>query len=54
VRKFSVDQAPQMLGDRRVVESLDDFIQEAGDDETLRGLWRDPARTQINISSSLI
>ena len=38
MRKFSVDQLIQMSRNRRLIEALDDFVQETGDDETL-GNW---------------
>jgi hypothetical protein len=33
--EFAFDEIVQMRGDRRLIESLDDFVQETGDDETL-------------------
>src|SRR5205085_9973699 len=46
-RKFSVNQALQIFTDRGLIEALDHFIQEAGDDELLRRLCRNATRTKI-------
>ncbi len=47
VRKFSVDQTPQMLGDSRLIEALDDFIQKARDDEALGNRDGNSTRAEI-------
>jgi len=47
MRKFSVDQPIQMRRDRRLIEALDDFVQEAGDDEALSDFCRDTTRMEI-------
>ena len=36
-----------MIGYRWMIETLDDFVQEAGDEETLRYVCGNPARAQI-------
>ena len=37
----------QMCSDRRLIEALDDFVQETGDDEVLGHLYRDTAGAEI-------
>src|SRR5947208_1196248 len=45
--EFSVDQLSQIVPDRRLIEALDDFVQEAGDDEALGDGNGNPAGAKI-------
>ena len=37
----------QMIADRRVIEALDDFVEESGDEEALGYVCRNAAAAQI-------
>src|SRR6185369_10968943 len=45
--EFLFDQPMQMCRDRRVIEALDDFVQEAGDEKALRHFCGNAAATQV-------
>src|SRR5205085_2856380 len=45
--KLLFNQPMQMCSDRRLIEALDDFVQETGDDEVLGHLYRDTAGAEI-------
>src|SRR4029453_19677550 len=46
-REFRLDQPAQMIGYRRVIEPLNDFVQKTGADETLGDWNRDSARARV-------
>ena len=45
--EFLFDAPVQIISYCWMIETLDDFVQEAGDKETLRDLCGNPARAQI-------
>jgi len=45
--EFLFDEAVQMITNHRVIEALDHFVEESGDDEALRDLYGNAARAQI-------
>src|SRR5437762_13905973 len=45
--EFFFDQSLQMLGDRRVIETLDDLVEKAGDYEPLSNFCGDTAGVQV-------
>ena len=47
MRKLSVDQLIQIIGDCGLIEAPDDFVEEAGDDEALGDFCRDATRMQV-------
>ena len=42
--KFLFEQSIQVLGDRRMIEALDHFVQKTGDEEALGDFRWNPAR----------
>src|SRR6266576_2759802 len=46
-RKFSINQTSQMLGNRRLIQPLNHFVEEAGNDEALGDFYRNAAGTEI-------
>src|SRR5207244_5754041 len=47
MRKLSVDQLMQIIGDCGLIEAVDDLVQEAGDDEALGDFCRDATRMEV-------
>src|SRR2546425_2369409 len=47
MRKLSVDQPIQIIGDCGLIEAVDDFVQKTGDDETLGDFCRDATGMEI-------
>ena len=45
--EFLFNQPMQMAADCRVIEALDDFVEKAGDEETLGDFCRNAARAQV-------
>src|SRR5207302_11283188 len=46
-RKFSINQTSQILGYGRLIQPLNHFVHEAGDEEALGGFYRNAAGTEI-------
>ena len=47
MRELLLDQIVDQRTDRGMVETIDDFVQEAGDEELLRNRHRDAAREEV-------